>query len=285
MQDFNNKVAVITGAASGIGLAFAELFAEQGMKIVLADIEQAALQQAVEKIKGKGNEAIGVVTDVASSESVDALAQAAKRTFGGIHIACNNAGVFTGGPLWKASIADYEWLMGVNQWGIIHGIRSFVPIMIEQGCDCHIVNTASMAGLTSMPYAGIYHMTKHAALALTECLYHELVFEAPQVGVSVLCPELVNTGIINSERNRPDSYNKPGDIPPSDGRQLANDSIAAAKVSGINPRLIAERTLAAIENKQFYILAEDAWRDTANIRLDDIRLTRNPTLAPPEVES
>jgi NAD(P)-dependent dehydrogenase (short-subunit alcohol dehydrogenase family) len=186
MQDFAGKVAIVTGAASGIGLELATVFAEQGMKVVLADIEPAALDAAVSRIQALGVEAIGVVTDVGDDASVAALARKTVDTFGAIHVACNNAGVYAGGLLWEQTEADFEWVMRVNQWGVIHGIRHFVPQMLRQGDECHVVNTASMAGMTTLPFAGIYHMTKHAALALSECLYHELALTAPQVGVSCL---------------------------------------------------------------------------------------------------
>jgi NAD(P)-dependent dehydrogenase (short-subunit alcohol dehydrogenase family) len=278
VNEFSDRTAVITGGAGGIGYALCELFARQGMNIVLADIEQAALDAAVSRLGETGARCTGVVTDVADPDSVEQLAQTAMDAFGGIHVACNNAGVFTGGLLWQESLADYRWLMDVNVWGVINGIRSFVPRMIAQNCDCHVVNTASMAALTAMPYSGIYHMTKHAVLAMSESLYHELAYHAPQVKVSVLCPEAVNTGIANAERNRPADY---GDVVESDSRQLVMDALAQSTAGGLDPARMAERVLAAIRGEQFYILSQDAWRDAAHTRLDDIRAGRNPTFAPP----
>ncbi len=281
MHEFSGKTAVITGGASGIGLAMGETFARQGMNIVLADIEEQALQQATAKLQQGGATCIGVVTDVSRSDAVQDLAEQAVAEFGGIHVACNNAGVFTGGLLWEESLADYRWVMDVNLWGVIHGIRSFLPIMQGQDCDCHMVNTASMAALTSMPYSGIYNMSKHAVLALSESLYHELAFHSPQVKLSVLCPEAINTGIAQAERNRPAQYSDTGDIVSSDARDMVMGSLAASVAGGIDPTIMAERVLQAIRDEQFYILSDEAWRKSANVRLDDIREGRNPTFAPP----
>lgn len=281
MDSFSGKTAVVTGAASGIGFALAERFASEGVRVVLADVEEAALEAAVKRITGTGASAIGVVTDVSKADDVAALARRARSEFDGIHIACNNAGVFAGGLLWEESLADYRWMMDVNVWGVIHGIRTFIPIMLEQDTECHLVNTASMAALTAMPFAGIYHMTKHAVLALSESLYHELEINSDKVKVSVLCPELIKTGIVTCDRNRPPEYSKPGDVRDTDARQLVMESINEGVESGIDPSVMADRVVAAIRSGTFYILSEDGWRDTANQRLDDIRVGRNPVLAPP----
>lgn len=278
MNEFKGKTAVITGGASGIGLAMGKLFAEQGMKIVLADIEPGPLDTAVEGLLAHGVECIGVITDVSSAEQVQALALRARERFGAIHIACNNAGVFTGGLLWEEPLADYEWLMDVNIRGVVHGIRSFVPIMIEQDCDCHIVNTASMAALTAMPYSGIYHMTKHAVLAMSESLYHELSFHAPKIGVSVLCPEAINTGIAASERNRPQAHSE---VLQSDAHTLVMGALQESTAAGIGPEVMAQRVLDGIREGRFYLISDEEWRQAANVRLDDIREGRNPTFAPP----
>lgn len=281
MQDFNGKTAVITGGASGIGLAMGELFSAQGMNIVLADIEEVALQNAVATVQATGAQCIGVPTDVSSAAAVQNLAERAVEAFGAIHIACNNAGVFAGGLLWEESLADYQWQLDVNLWGVIHGVRTFVPQMLKQDCDCHIVNTASMAAVTAMPYSGIYHMTKHGVLAMSESLYHELAFHAPRVKVSVLCPEAINTGIAASERNRPGQYSRDGDVLETDERKLVMDSLAASVAAGIGPEVMAQRVLDAIRAERFYILSDEAWRRSADTRLDDIRAGRNPTFAPP----
>ena len=281
MKDFKDKTAVITGGASGIGRAMGELFLAQGMNVVLADIEQQALDNTVAALAADGGRCIGVVTDVSKAEDIQKLADAAIAEFGAIHIACNNAGVFAGGLLWEESLADFQWQLDVNVWGVIHGIRTFVPIMAAQDGECHIVNTASMAAVTAMPYSGIYHMTKHAVLGLSESLYHELSFHAPHVKVSVLCPEAINTGIAASERNRPGAYSRSGDIVESDARALVSQALTDSVAAGIGPEVMAQRVYNAIVAEQFYILSDEAWRASANVRLEDVRLGRNPTFAPP----
>jgi NAD(P)-dependent dehydrogenase (short-subunit alcohol dehydrogenase family) len=282
MNEFSKKTAVVTGAASGIGLELAKVFAEQGMNVVLADIEQKALAEAVDELSGSGAKVIGVITDVGSGESVAALCRAAVDQFGSIQVLCNNAGVYTGGLLWEQTEDDYEWLIKVNQWGIIHGLRHFVPQMISQGDECHIVNTSSMASMCTLPFAGIYHMTKHAALALSECLFHELAMTAPQINVSCLCPELVNTGIATSSRNRPAELLQENI---TDMQKMSMTAITDATRGSLPPRVLADRVLQAIKDNVFYILppGENTWRDTANTRLEDIRLVRNPTFAPPAI--
>ena len=257
-----------------------ELFLSNGMQVVLADIEQDALDRTVSELSAIGP-CIGVVTDVSKAQDVQALADKTIDTYGGIHIACNNAGVFAGGLLWEESLADFRWQMDVNVWGVIHGIRTFVPIMKAQDTDCHVVNTASMAAVTAMPYSGIYHMTKHAVLAMSESLYHELSFHAPNVKVSVLCPEAINTGISNSERNRPDVYSGDGNIVETEERLMVSQALNDSVSAGIGPEVMAQRVLDGIIEERFYLFSDEAWRNAANVRLDDVREARNPTFAPP----
>ena len=282
MQDFAGKVVIITGAASGIGFALATVFAEQKMKLVLADIEPEALAGAVAKIQALGVEAIGVVTDVGDDASVAALAKEAIEAFGAIHIACNNAGVYAGGLLWEQTEADFEWVMRVNQWGIIHGIRHFVPQMLSQGDECHVINTASMAGMTTLPFAGIYHMTKHAALALSECLFHELAFTAPQVGVSCLCPELIATNIGQSQRNRPAAL---ADTRITESSEMVHQAIIDATDGALSPRVMAERVLQGIIDGTFYLCPppDNPWRASAQSRMEDCANTQNPRFAAPPI--
>lgn len=212
MQDLKDKVAVITGGASGLGLAMAKRFAREGMKLVLADIEEDALRKVEQEFRKAGVPVLGIRTDVSRSQDVERLAEKTLATFGAVHIVCNNAGVAPGGVVWENTTADWEWVLGVNVWGVIHGVRVFVPIMLRQDTPCHVVNTASVAGLLSVPAMGIYCVSKHAVVTLSECLYHDLAERGSKIGVSVLCPAYVPTGIIDSERNRPALLRNPTDM-------------------------------------------------------------------------
>ncbi len=203
MKDLQGKVAVVTGGASGIGRAVAEAAATAGMQVVLADIEEAALKEADTAMTASGAEVLSVVTDVSVGSSVDELRDKALARFGAVHLVHNNAGVAVGGPLWTVTEADWTWVLGVNLWGVVHGIRAFVPVLLEQG-EGHVVNTASLAGLTSPSMLGPYNVTKHAVVTMSETLYRDLEAVGSRVGVSVLCPGFVQTRIAESDRNRPD---------------------------------------------------------------------------------
>lgn len=278
MKDLRGKVAVVTGGASGIGLALAKRLGAEGMKLVLADVEAAALAGAKQALGAAGVECITVATDVSRADSVQALAERTLDAFGKVHVVCNNAGVFAGGLSWEAPVSDYEWVLGVNTWGVIHGIRSFVPILLRQGEPAHVVNTASMAALTSGPLAGAYFMSKHAVLALSESLFLELRQKNAPVGVSVVCPELIATRIGDAERNRP-QHLKRGELPASPERELVESAIrSATETQGIAPDTIAARTLEAIHADCFYVLAPagNPWRDACHARADAIHQERNP---------
>jgi NAD(P)-dependent dehydrogenase (short-subunit alcohol dehydrogenase family) len=281
MNNLRERVAVVTGAASGIGFALAARFASEGMKVALADVEERALAEATRRLEAGGASAIGVPTDVTSAIDVARLARRTQAEFGAVHVVCNNAGVFAGGTCWEAPVEDYEWLLGVNVWGVVHGIRTFVPILLEEE-EGHVVNTASMAALTTLPFTGIYHMTKHAVLALSECLYHELRARGARVGVSVVCPERVATRIDAADRNRPERLR--GSAAATPESELVGRSIADAIQRGIPPEEIADRTLRAIREDRFYVLSDDDWRRSAESRCEDLRLARNPTLRVPSME-
>jgi len=281
MERLRGRVAVVTGGASGIGRALAETFGREGMKVVLADVEPEALAKTAREIGGMGVDVLAVETDVTKQSSVDGLAEKTLAAFGGVHLVCNNAGVFAGGLSWSQPLADYAWVLGVNMWGVIHGIRTFVPIMLERGDEGHVVNTASMAAVTANPYAAAYHMSKHAVLALSEVLYHELRGTGAKIGVSALCPEAVATNIDASERNRPAGLRAPG-VAPTPDVALVNGAIRAAVAGGIPTQVIADRVLRAVKEDRFYILSDgEAWRRACDTRLEDVRLARNPTFAPP----
>src|SRR5258706_11754428 len=203
MQSVRDKVAVVTGGASGIGYAMAERFAAEGMKVVLADVEPTALEAACGRLAAAGADVLGVPTDVACGAAVEVLARRTIERFGKVHVLCNNAGVSVGGPLWEHTEDDWTWVLGVNLWGVVHGVRAFVPIMIRQNEPAHVVNTASLAGLTSNPFLGIYNVTKHGVVTISETLAQELAFVGAPVKVSVLCPGFVQTKIADSHRNRP----------------------------------------------------------------------------------
>jgi len=282
MQEFDGRTAVVTGAASGIGRALCARLVGLGSNVVMADLEAPALERAAAELGGRVGTVLCVPTDVSRSDSVARLAERAREAFGNVHLLCNNAGVFAGGPSWEAPLADYEWVFGVNVWGILHGLRAFVPGMLAHGEPGHVVNTASMAALTSAPFTAPYSMSKAAALALSETLFLELRARDARIGVSVLCPELVATQIGRSERNRPPHLaRKPGDGE-SPERDLVERAIAAATRTGLDPLVLADRTLEAIRAGRFYVLAADGdpWREACHARLDDIRAARNPGSTP-----
>jgi NAD(P)-dependent dehydrogenase (short-subunit alcohol dehydrogenase family) len=270
VRDLQGKVAVVTGAASGIGRAMAERFAQEGMKVVLSDIEETALQAAVQALKQQEHDVIGVVTDVARPEAVDELARQTLAAYGKVNLVCNNAGVFLGmKPMWESTLRDWQWILGVNLWGVINGIRTFVPIMLDSGEPGHIVNTASQAGLVTAN--SIYSLTKHGVVALSEGLYLQLRQRGANVGVSVLCPLFVDTRIMEAERNRPaDLLNESG--PATNTLQMRDTTPASDE---------AERVLQAVLDERFYIFPHmDAVDDNVRYRFDNIINRKNPEMRP-----
>ncbi|MEE2664978.1 MAG: SDR family NAD(P)-dependent oxidoreductase [Myxococcota bacterium] len=265
MRDLEGGLAVITGGASGIGRALADVFAQAGMRLLIADIEPAALDSAVAALRGSGVDAHGQVTDVASPGAVEALAAAA----GEVDVLCANAGVMQPvGPIWERPLADYEWVLGVNTWGVVHCVRSFVPRMLERRRPAHIVITASMSGLTVVPGNGPYQMSKHASLALAETLFHELA-DTP-IGVSVLCPGFVPTRIAEAERNRPAGLRAdgaPAARPMSGGWSGATEALQA---TAVEPSEIAARVLEAVREERFWILTHRNARQRVAARLERI---------------
>jgi NAD(P)-dependent dehydrogenase (short-subunit alcohol dehydrogenase family) len=271
MRDLKGKVAVVTGGASGIGRARAERFAREGMKIVLADVEAAPLAQAREEIGRGGVEAIAVLTDVSRWEQVEQLAKRTFETFGTAHIVCNNAGIGSGGaPAWETSLADWQWTINVNLWGVIHGVRAFVPRMLEQG-EGHVVNTASIAGLVTVPGMAPYCVTKEGVVALSECLHHDLTVRgASNVKVSVLCPAWVKTKISDSERNRPASLPRTAREAPTDEERVIEGAVRAAVASGIPAEVVADKVLRAIVEERFWILTHSKTKKMIERRMRGI---------------
>ncbi|HEV3425115.1 MAG TPA: SDR family oxidoreductase [Paraburkholderia sp.] len=276
MFQFDGKVAVITGAASGFGRAFAQKGAALGMKLVLADVDATALAQTVEALRTGGADAIGVPTDVSDANQVEALALAALDAFGKVHLLFNNAGVGAGGFLWESTVNDWAWVFGVNVMGVAHGVRVFTPIMLRQDEPAHIVNTASVAGLLSPPAMGIYNASKHAVVSLTETLYHDLQNAGGQVGCSLLCPAFVPTGIADAERARPETLRN--DAAPTRSQLAAGKQLQRAVQSGkLGATDVAELTFEAIEAGRFYIITHPAIMATVRMRHEDIEQQRNPT--------
>src|SRR5260370_2748496 len=204
MKDFAGRVAVITGGGSGFGREFARIAAREGMKLMLADVQQDALDEAVGEARAFGAQAVGLRVDVASAADVQRLAERTMEELGAVHVLFNNAGVAGGGGfVWETSLKDWQWVLGVNLMGVVHGIRSFVPLMLKQDCECHVVNTASAAGLVSAPRMAAYNVSKHGRVTLSATMFHELRAAGAKVGVSVLCPAVLPTNIGRSERNPP----------------------------------------------------------------------------------
>lgn len=276
MREFKDKVAVITGAGSGIGLALADRLASVGMKLVLADIEQAALGDAERDLKAKGRAVLAVRTDVSKAGDVENLANRAYETFGAVHVLCNNAGVGLGGVLWEHAADDWEWVLGVNLWGVIHGIRAFVPRMLAQDTEGHIVNTASMAGLVTSAHIGIYQASKHAVVALSESLRLELEASGSKLGASVLCPGFVATKIADSERNRPSqtALNPKDTERQKQVREQARQQVSA----GVRPTEVAEMVVEAIREDRFYVLTHPRFKKLIRKRMENILDAKNPKL-------
>jgi len=281
MKDFHGKVAVITGGASGFGREFAVIGARLGMKLVLADVQQDALDKVKAELEAQGAQVLAMRCDVRKAEQVQALADAAMEKFGAVHLVFNNAGVGSGGLVWESSIADWEWVLGVNLWGVIHGVRTFTPLMLEcakkdHGYEGHIVNTASMAGLLNAPNMGIYNVSKHAVVSLSETLYHDLQLIKAPIGASVLCPYFVPTGISQSQRNRPDDVK--ADTAPT-ASQVAAQAVSDKAVSSgkVTAAEVAERTFNAIRDGGFYIYSHPQALGNVQTRMEDIVLQRNPT--------
>ena len=279
MQDLKGKVAVITGGADGIGKALAVAAATEGMKLVLADIDADKLSATVEELAGTGAEVIGLRTDVSSESSVQALADAAFERFGNVHLLINNAGVALAKSAWETTQKDWEWVMGVNLYGVTNGLRAFIPRMLEKGEEGHIVNTASIAGLLSEPALAAYNVSKFGVVTLSEGLHHDLTLRKAKINVSVLCPGWVKTRIAEAERHR--EADQRTDFTKIDKVSVMTGmSIMKAVQNGIEPQQVASDVINAVKSNKFYILTHPHTKAGIQIRMEDILQERAPTLLP-----
>ena len=275
MVDYTGKTAVVTGAASGIGFALAEKFVEQRMQVVLADIQEDALNQAVDKLRERQGKVVGVVTDTMLQASVENLAERATEEFGNVHVLCNNAGVAStsagaGTPIWEIPRTDWDWVMGVNFYGVLYGLQTFVPRMLAHGEAGHIINTASLAGL--MPAGGTYGVSKHGVLVLTETLYNDLHAQGANIGASVLCPGFVNTNIFDAERNRPEALQAGSDGGTAETAAMARALLAQGK----EPADIAAAVFESMVEKRLYILPHPAWDGFVRSRVEHVLARQGP---------
>ena len=282
MKTFQGRTAVITGAASGFGLEASRIGARHGMNIVMADVQQDALDRAVAEITALGAAVLPFRLDVSKAAEVEALGAAAFERFGAPHFVFNNAGVGAGGLIWETSLKDWEWVVGVNLMGVAHGIRVFTPMMLDAArhdpsYEGHIVNTASMAGLLNAPNMGVYNATKSAVVAMSETLYQDLRLVTEQIGASVLCPFFVPTGIVSSQRNRPAEFIDAAAKPTTSqliGQAMSDKAVSSGKVTAAQ---VAQRVFDAMAAGQFYIYSHPRSLASVQVRLEDIVGIRNPT--------
>ena len=287
MKDVAGKVAVVTGAASGIGRGMAESFAAAGMKVVLADVEESALGETTEALRATGADVLSVLTDVAKAEQVQALANQSLKQFGAVHVLCSNAGIgVRAGNTWETTLDDWKWMIDVNLMGVVHGVRTFVPIMLEQGSESHIVNTSSLGGLIPGGDSAIYGVTKFGVVALSEFLYLELKQAGASIGVSVLCPGLVNTNIMSCERNRPAELPDASPAPSGPVADAISEWIDEQIADGLSPRQVGDQVLSSIRERRFYIFTHPELSSLVEHRMKLILEGENPERpALPGVES
>ena len=280
MDDFKNKTAVLTGAGSGFGLECARMGAALGMNLVLVDVQQDALDAVSHELTAAGASVLALRVDVSKASEMDALGAAVQARFGAPHFVFNNAGVGAGGLIWESTAADWEWVLGVNVMGVAHGVRVFTPMMLQAAqqdaaYQGHIVNTASMAGLLNAPNMGIYNVSKHAVVSLSETLYQDLALVTDQISASVLCPFFVPTGISQSHRNRPTAE---AFAPPTPsqliGQAMSDKAVHSGKVSA---QEVARLVFEAVKTRQFYIYSHPKAIGSVQTRLEDVLLARNPT--------
>ena len=282
ITDFKNKTAVLTGAGSGFGLECARIGAKLGMNLVLADVQQDALDKAVAETQAAGAQVLAMKVDVSKAEQVEALGAATLARFGAPHFVFNNAGVGAGGLIWENTLKDWEWVIGVNLMGVAHGVRVFTPMMLaaakaDPAYQGHIVNTASMAGLLNAPNMGIYNVSKHAVVSMSETLYQDLALVTDQISASVLCPFFVPTGISQSHRNRPEDLTAADTKPTQSqliGQAMSDKAVGSGKVTAAE---VAQKVFDAISAGQFYIYSHPKAIASVQTRLEDVLMARNPT--------
>jgi len=279
MKSFKGRTAVITGAASGFGLETARVAAREGMNVVMADVQADALDAAAAEIAGLGAQVLAQRVDVSKAAEVDALAAATFARFGAPHFVFNNAGVGAGGLVWETSLRDWDWVLGVNVMGVVHGVRTFVPAMLDAaradaGYEGHVVNTASMAGLLNPPNMGVYNVSKHAVVSLSETLHQDLALVTDQVSASVLCPYFVATGISHSERNRPQAEGAPLTRSQQIQQAMIQKAVGAGKVSAAQ---VAQFVFDALRERRFYVFSHPHALRNVQSRMEDILGARNPS--------
>jgi NAD(P)-dependent dehydrogenase (short-subunit alcohol dehydrogenase family) len=282
MTTWTGQTAVITGAASGFGLETSRVAARAGMNLVLADVQQSALDAAAEEMRSLGVQVLAQRVDVSKADEVEALGAATQARFGIPHFVFNNAGVGCGGLIWEQTLKDWEWVLGVNLMGVVHGVRVFTPMMLtaakaDPAYRGHIVNTASMAGLLNPPNMSAYNVSKHAVVSLSETLYQDLALVTDQIHAYVLCPYFVATGIAQSHRNRPETLGEPEvALTPSQllARAMTDKAIAGSKVTA---EQVAQFVFEALEAKRFYIFSHPQALAAVQTRLEDVMQARNPT--------
>jgi NAD(P)-dependent dehydrogenase (short-subunit alcohol dehydrogenase family) len=273
MNELKGKTAVVTGAGSGIGRELAHACAREGMHVVLADIDAAGLAETAAALAPLGVRAESFRCDVSQPLEVEALAEGAWKRFGAVHLLFNNAGVAVAGPVWAATLEDWKWTLDINLMGVVHGVRSFVPRMLEQGGECHVVNTASVAGLVDIPGSGVYCVSKHGVVALSECLYHDLRVARASIGVSVLCPAYVNTGIGDSARHRPSELAATNPLA-APYEEAVRQALLHGKLTAAD---VARVTLEAVRSDRFYVITHEKIKGAIETRMRDILEDRMPT--------
>jgi NAD(P)-dependent dehydrogenase (short-subunit alcohol dehydrogenase family) len=273
MHELKGKAAVVTGAGSGIGRELALACAREGMGVVLADIDEAGMRETAAAIAPLGARAESLRCDVSKPLEVEALAERAWERFGAVHLLFNNAGVAVAGPVWAATLEDWKWTLDINLMGVVHGVRSFVPRMLAQGGECHVVNTASVAGLVDIPGSGVYCVSKHGVVALSECLHHDLRVAGAAIGVSVLCPAYVNTGIGDSARHRPSELAATNPLA-APYEEAVRHALRSGRITAAD---VARVTIDAIKSGRFYILTHERIKGAIEARMRDILDDRTPT--------